>query len=146
MMTATKLKAGDLMPTIRGTARITYLNKMEASPTKLAPGLDFIRIIGRNFPMRKKFMILKQAPRRRPFATSILPTNMKASANAKENEKARKEMRLWTCASSLCFFSTLLFFFFKGIHDLAIGGVTSPCNAQKYEYGYEEPLCSKPLI
>ncbi len=78
-----------------------YLEKMEPKPTRLAPARDFIRIMGRVFPMRTKFMILKQVPRRRPFATSILPNNMKAIANAKEKEKARKEMRLWTCASSL---------------------------------------------
>jgi hypothetical protein len=141
-----KLKDGDLMATIRGTARMRYLVSIEPKPTRPAPARDFIKIMGRYFPMRKKFMILKQVPRRRPFATSILPNNMKTIANAKEKEKARKEMRLWTCASSLCVFSILIFSLFNGIHDLAIGGVSSPRNAQKYEYGDEEPLCPKPLI
>jgi hypothetical protein len=92
--TAMKLKDGDLMATIRGTARIRYLEKMEAKPMRLAPVRDFIRSMGMYFPMRKKFKILKQVPRRRPFATSILPNNKKATENTKEDEKARKEMRL----------------------------------------------------
>ena len=76
------------MATIRGMARMRYREKMEPRPIRLAPVRDFIRVMGRVFPMRIKFMILKQAPSRSPFATSILSTSTKTNARARADDRA----------------------------------------------------------
>jgi hypothetical protein len=69
--TATKLKEIDLIATIIGIASIGNLNKMEVRLIKPALERDFPKVIGMDFPRRKKLIMLKHVPNKSPLAIAF---------------------------------------------------------------------------
>jgi hypothetical protein len=87
--TAIKLKEIDFIATIIGIARIGYLNKMEAKLIKPAFERDFPKVIGMDFPRRKKLIILKHVPNKSPLAIAFSLTSIKRIDIIMVNVKAQ---------------------------------------------------------
>jgi hypothetical protein len=69
--TEAKLNEADLTLTIKGIAKMAYLNRIEENPMALALARDCPKVIGIDFPSKKKLMMLKRVPSRRPLAMAF---------------------------------------------------------------------------
>jgi|APSaa5957512622_1039677.scaffolds.fasta_scaffold264122_2 hypothetical protein len=92
--TATKLNEAYLTPTIRGIAKKKYLRRIDINPTTLAFVRDLPKILGIDFPMRKKLIMLKHAPNTTPLAIDLSWKKRKIKAEARAHVMAQKQILL----------------------------------------------------
>jgi hypothetical protein len=147
--TATKLKEADLMATTIGIARIMYLHKIEIKPIRPAFGRECFKVIGMDFPIRIKLIMLKNIPNKRPLAIELLSNKTKKRANTVVYVMAKEQILLWIWLNSLFCFPIFRFaipILFGGFHDLSIHGVAPSGDPEQDENRDEQPFCVEPLI